>query len=108
MAGRRVARWLAPLALVTCAVAVVAVVNASTRPDEKEAGPGASQGRDSTTTVSKKSSGKKGRRRYTVRAGETASAIAEKTGVPLERILELNPKVDPQTLAPGTKLKLRR
>ena len=31
----------------------------------------------------------------------------EKVNVPLEQILELNPDLDPQTLTPGTKLKLR-
>ena len=40
-------------------------------------------------------------RRYTVKPGDTPSAIAEKTGVPLEQILQLNPDLDPQTLAPG-------
>ena len=38
--------------------------------------------------------------------GDTPSGIAEKVGVDLETILELNPDLDPQTLTPGTKLKL--
>ena len=33
--------------------------------------------------------------------GDTPSSIAEKTGVPLEDILRLNPDLDPQTLQPG-------
>ncbi len=43
-----------------------------------------------------------------VKGGDTPSGIAEKTGVPLARILALNPDLDPQTLTPGTKIKLRR
>ena len=42
-----------------------------------------------------------------VKAGDTPSGIAEKPDVPLEQILELNPDLDPQTLAPGTRIKLR-
>lgn len=53
------------------------------------------------------SSGKKGPKRYTVEPGDTPSGIAEKTGVPLEELLDLNPEVDPQTLTPGQKLRLR-
>jgi LysM repeat protein len=45
---------------------------------------------------------------YTVKPGDTPSGIAEKTGVPLEDILALNPTLDPQTLAPGTKIRLRK
>ena len=42
-----------------------------------------------------------------VKAGDTPSGIAEKTGVPLSQILELNPDLDDQTLTVGDKLKLR-
>jgi LysM repeat protein len=49
----------------------------------------------------------KGPRFYRVKAGDTPSAIAERTGVPLSRIMELNPDLDPQTLAPGQRIKLR-
>jgi LysM repeat protein len=44
---------------------------------------------------------------YTVKPGDTPSGIAEKTGVPLTKLEELNPSLDPQALAPGTKLKLK-
>ena len=43
-----------------------------------------------------------------MKPGDTPSGIAEKTGVPLGVILALNPELDPQTLAPGTKIRLRR
>ena len=47
-------------------------------------------------------------KRYTVRSGDTPSSIADKTGIPLEQILQLNPDLDPQTLSPGQRIKLRQ
>ena len=47
-----------------------------------------------------------GGKTYTVKAGDTASAIAEKNDMDLETLLELNPELDPATLAPGQKIKL--
>ena len=44
---------------------------------------------------------------YTVQTGDTLTAIAHKTGVPLAEILALNPEVDPQILTAGETLKLR-
>lgn len=44
---------------------------------------------------------------YEVESGDTLTAIAHETGVPVARILRLNPGVDPQILVSGEKLKLR-
>ncbi|HEU4598711.1 MAG TPA: LysM domain-containing protein [Solirubrobacterales bacterium] len=44
---------------------------------------------------------------YTVQTGDTLTAIAHKTGVPIAEILALNPEVDPQILIAGQTLKLR-
>jgi len=44
---------------------------------------------------------------YTVKTGDTLTAIAHKTGVPLAEILALNPEVDPQILTAGETLKLK-
>ena len=43
-----------------------------------------------------------------MKTGDTPSSIAEKTGVPLEEIPRLNPDLDPQTLSPGQRIKLRQ
>ena len=48
------------------------------------------------------------RRVYVVKAGDTPSGIAEKTGVTLEQLEEANPDLDPQLLAPGQRIKLPR
>lgn len=45
--------------------------------------------------------------RYTVEEGDTLSAIEAETGVPVSRIEQLNPGLDPQALTPGQKLRLR-
>ena len=44
---------------------------------------------------------------YRVKLNDTLGLIAEKTGVPVERLQELNPELDPQTLRSGQKIKLR-
>jgi LysM repeat protein len=44
---------------------------------------------------------------YVVESGDTLISIAHHTGVPVFRIEELNPEVDPQILIAGETLKLR-
>jgi LysM repeat protein len=44
---------------------------------------------------------------YVVQNGDTLTSIAHETGVPVARILRLNPGVDPQILISGEKLRLR-
>jgi LysM repeat protein len=44
---------------------------------------------------------------YVVESGDTLISIAHHTGVPVARIEELNPEVDPQILIAGETLKLR-
>jgi LysM repeat protein len=44
---------------------------------------------------------------YVVQSGDTLTSIAHEAGVPVARILRLNPGVDPQILISGEKLKLK-
>ncbi|MBA2516831.1 MAG: LysM peptidoglycan-binding domain-containing protein [Solirubrobacterales bacterium] len=103
------ARLLAPLALVTVAVALYLVVNGGTSDPGNRVAPSAVKTRSSKTEgdPSPKSKRSTGRRRYTVRPGDTPSGIAEKTGVSVTKLLELNPDLSPQALSPGDRLKLR-
>jgi LysM repeat protein len=112
MAPRSPARFLAPLALVAFGIALFMVVSSSstepetTEPNRStESRPSGSPNGDNETEGG---SERKGPRRYTVKPGDTPSSIAEKTGVPLEDILRLNPDLDPQTLSPGQRIKLRQ
>jgi LysM repeat protein len=109
MAGRSPARFLAPLALVAFALALLIVVQSTTKDDGNPSGArDSSQPAQSTAKPNGKAGKKKKRpRSYTVKTGDTPSGIAEKVNVPLDQILELNPDLDPQTLTPGTKIKLR-
>ena len=108
MARRSPARLLAPLALVGFVIALLVVINGAgsdaaprTRPEAK---PAASA---TATPDASKQKARKQRKRYVVKAGDTPSGIAEKTGVPLSQILELNPDLDDQTLTVGDRIKLR-
>jgi LysM repeat protein len=112
MAPRSPARFLAPLALVAFGIALFMVVtSSSTEPEttgpnrSTESQPSGSPNGDGENGTEGE---RKGPRRYTVKPGDTPSSIAEKTGVPLEDILRLNPDLDPQTLSPGQRIKLRQ
>jgi LysM repeat protein len=108
MAGRSPARFLAPLALVAFVMALFIVVTSAEPDPDGTRAPNQSSGTAPTASPTDAAGKPKGRRRYTVRAGDTPSSIAEKTGVPLEEILRLNPDLDPQTLSPGERIRLRQ
>jgi len=48
-----------------------------------------------------------GRASYVVREGDALSSIAQKTGLTVDRLMELNPTLDPLTLVPGRRIQLR-
>jgi LysM repeat protein len=107
MAPRSPARYLAPFALVAFGIALFMVVTSSSTDPETEAPNRATESQPSGSPNGEEKE-RKGRRRYTVKPGDTPSSIAEKTGVPLEDILRLNPDLDPQTLSPGQRIRLRQ
>jgi LysM repeat protein len=103
------ARALAPLALAVFAVAFFGVILTSGSGDDGGDGGSARTEVERTNTRGK---GKSARRRptpsvYTVKVGDTLGSIAEKTGVTVERLQELNPELDPQALVSGQKIELR-
>lgn len=103
---RSPARFLAPIALVAFGFALYTVVQDAREP----AGGPASEVTATPTadkTATKKSKSKK-RKTYKVKSGDTASGIAEKAGISLDTLLELNPDLNPQALTPGTRLKLSK
>ena len=104
MAGRSPARFLAPLALVAFAVALVMILSHGSGDNGAEQ-PVSGSSPAATATPAKHH---RKRKFYVVKPGDTPSGIAEKTGVSLDLLLELNPNLDPQTLTPGERLKLRR
>jgi LysM repeat protein len=103
MADRNPARLAAPIALAAAAIAVAVIVAAS--------GAGSSSGPDPLSptqpvVTQPAQHVRPAPRSYLVKAGDTLSVIADKTGVSLETILRLNPTVDPQALQTGERLKL--
>ncbi len=98
-------RFLAPLALVAVIAGVFAVVQVSRRDS--------SDGAKTTATVKTTSNRRQSRRRaraktYVVKAGDNLTIIAERTGVPLETLQQLNPDVSAQSLSVGQRLRLTR
>jgi LysM repeat protein len=107
---RRIGRWLAPVALITCAVAVYAVVdNTLLKDDSASSSGGGPQQTTTTKTTSKKGTkARKRRRAYVVKSGDTLSAISIKTGVSMTTIQRLNPKLEADTLHAGQRVRLSR
>ena len=114
---RSPARFLAPLALIGVIVAFMAIVNGSGRNDSPAGDTSAATTTTNTSTakktakktVAKKKAAAKagGPKTYAVQIGDTLQGIANKTGVTLERIQELNPNVDPRNMTAGQQIKLR-
>jgi LysM repeat protein len=101
------ARLLAPTALALFALAVAVVIVTSNAGDD---GGGREPAGERSSTRERTTTGREARRRratYTVKIGDTLGAIAEQTGVSVERLQELNPELDPQALVSGQKIKLR-
>jgi LysM repeat protein len=107
MAGRSPVRFLAPIALVAFVFGLYTVVQNAR---ESVGGDSAAEQTATPSPSAAKESNKKSTRRkrktYTVRAGDTPSGIAEENGISLDTLMELNPDLDPQTLAPGQRVKL--
>ena len=96
-----ITRVLALLALIAAVVAVFVVVSGNTGDDDS--------GKKENRAAKTKQNGKKKPKRasYEVQGGDTLTGIAQKTGVSVDRIEELNPELDPQALQAGQKLKLK-
>jgi LysM repeat protein len=121
---RNPASLLAPIALVAFAFALVAVITGSNTPendaqpnagvrarDQQPSEPPTTTGDATTGTGDEATTTTPGGEPlpafYTVKAGDTLAGIAETVGVPVERLQELNPELDPQALVSGQKIKLK-
>ncbi|HEV2772575.1 MAG TPA: LysM domain-containing protein [Thermoleophilaceae bacterium] len=105
-------RILAPVSVGVFAIAVIAVLIASGALSGGDSGaPASGQAdeprRDRTERRPRPREGSGGPATYTVQAGDTLGSIAEDTGVSVERLQEMNPQLDPQTLTAGQRINLR-
>ncbi len=107
--ARLAGRILAPLALLVVAGAIYFVVhNQIHGGGSGSTTPATSTQRQQLTQGTRlPATGKKPRKFYTVRPGNTLSGIAAKTGVPVSTILRLNPGVNPSALQTNQRLRLR-
>lgn len=95
-----VLRILAVIALVAAAAVVLVVVTSSLSKSDDEPAESAAKQEKAATQGS-------GDKFYFVQPGDSLSTIADKEGVDPEVIEQLNPDLDPQTLAPGQRVRLR-
>lgn len=102
MADSNPARILAPLALIGAVVGIAVVVALSQTGEKVAPNP------LTRPAVHRTVHHKPRPHTVVVRAGDTLSAIATRTGVAVEAIQQLNPGVDPQALQTGQRLKLTR
>ncbi|HEX3239815.1 MAG TPA: LysM domain-containing protein [Solirubrobacterales bacterium] len=95
------ARIFAVLALAAAVAAVFLVVSGAVDDSDKKSGNKTHQSSEPKEKPRTKAAV------YVVKPGDTLTAIAGKTGIPVSELKELNPEVDPQILVEGEKLKLR-
>lgn len=95
----------APIALVIFVIACFTVIS------NQDSGSAAKTSDEAAATEAAATSAaaKRGptRSAYRVKAGDSFAAIAEKQGIEVETLQELNPEIDPRALQPGQKLKLK-
>ncbi len=96
-------RWIAPAALILAAL-VTGLIVLGSGGSGSGSGSGFGAAPAPVTTVEAKTTGA---RFYTVRSGDTLTAISIDTGVPLVTLQQLNPELDSQALQPGDRLRLR-
>jgi LysM repeat protein len=96
-ATRIVAALALVAAVLVCVVVASAALDSDSSSDRHRSQPHAQKQKKPRTKA----------KTYTVESGDTLTAIAHKTGVPVAEILALNPEVDPQILIAGQTLKLK-
>lgn len=105
-------RALAPLSLLAFAVALLLIVSNAGLGDSDNGSSKSSSTTERTTkrekakqqTTEQQTTTERRRAKYKVKAGDTLAAIAERTGNTVERLLELNPNLDPNAMRAGQEI----
>jgi LysM repeat protein len=107
-------RLLAPIAFFVAAIVLILLVqNALSSGGEQAAAPppASSTSPGPTTnegdTVNTDTTGLRQKKRYRVREGDLLETIAEEFDTSVERLVELNPGIDPQALTVGQRIRVR-
>jgi LysM repeat protein len=101
MVGRSRARYLAPIALAAVIAGTYLVVNTGLTKKHAVAqsqAPRVNRAHRKFARV----------KFYSVKAGDSLTKIAHATGISITTLESLNPKIDPNTLQTGQRLRLRR
>lgn len=109
-----IARLAAPLAFFLAATVLVILVQRALESDAGGAGTNSTSTEEVdtgpvTTSPDQPTALPRACRKalYVVRSGDTLESIAAKCEVPLSDMLELNPEIDPLTLNPGDRIRIR-
>lgn len=109
-----IARLAAPLAFFFAATVLVILVQRALESDPSTAGTTDTSTEqvdtapESTTAETTTTAPKTCRRaRYVVKSGDTLESISAKCDVPLSDLIELNPNIDPLTLNPGDRVRIK-
>ena len=108
MRRRRLVRLAAPTAFLLAATIAVLLVRAALRADDEEPPAPTSVARSTTTqerTTTRTRPRQWPRRTYTVKTGDTLDQIALELDTTVEKLLALNPSVEPTELRPGQRLR---
>jgi LysM repeat protein len=108
-------RVLAPLAFFTAATILVLLVHSSLNSNESgttaspaaQTATGGAAGTATGGPTTTRGSAVRRKRFYQVRAGDTLEAIAARFDTTTADLLELNPEIDPLTLTPGQRIRIR-
>ena len=102
-----IARYAAIGAVVVAFVVIIVLIGGSLG-DDDSGGDGGSRSVVEKNQGKTKSSGGGERKVYVVKPGDCClSQIAEKTGIDIDELEQLNPGLDPQAIHSGDRVKLR-
>jgi LysM repeat protein len=105
--SKYMARLLALLAIAAVAIAVIVIVSNFKSDSNDSSTTGNGKARPAKKQKEAERPQRTAAKAYTVQSGDTLTAIAHKTGVPVAELQALNPEIDPQILIAGEVLKLR-
>ncbi len=106
MVARKVARWLAPLALAATVVAIYVLVHGTLSKDKRHITAPSHLTLTTHTTSTSAHHVPPPPRSYVVKSGDTLSGIAGHFHTPLSTLESLNPSVNPGALQTGQRLRL--
>jgi LysM repeat protein len=107
MVAKKPGRYLAPVALIAVAIAVLMIVLGHGTPSHHAAAAAPPATHHTTSTTSTTHAAQKPNF-YVIKSGDSLSGIAAKTGVSVATLESLNPSIDPAALQTGQRIRLRR